>query len=328
MSAEALVKYFGNRVALEELSLHVESGERFVILGPSGAGKSTFLRIVAGLESPTSGALRICGADVRGVPADRRRVGLLFQEGALFEHLNVAHNLAFPLRMRAQGASARAASVSHTAQQFDLHPLLQRRVSTLSGGERRRVAIARALLSEPDLLLFDEPFVHLDENGRTLLRALLRDRGRLGGRAIVLVTHDHDDALALGDRIAVLLEGRVRQCGTPEEVYESPADTAVARFVGPFPMNIIDGLTIGEPHVLIGVRPQHVHFRPSGGDLRGKISQVAFAGHAWLATVESEAGSIAAVVTGGAPKTGETVALEFAREGIRRFDRTTGKARQ
>jgi len=322
------VKRFGNRVALEELSLRVEDEERFVILGPSGACKSTFLRIVAGLESPTSGALRICGADVLAVPAHRRRVGLLFQEGALFEHLDVAHNLAFPLQMRAERAPARAACVSRVARQFDLDPLLQRRVSSLSGGERRRVAIARALLREPDVLLFDEPFVHLDENGRALLHAIFCDRDRLGGRAVVVVTHDHGDALALGDRVAILLGGRVRQCATPAEVYESPADTDVARFVGPFPMNVFDGIAIGEPGVLAGIRPQHVLVRDSGGDLRGRISQVAFAGHAWVATVESEMGAISAVVSGRAPKTGETVALEFARERIRRFDRTTGKARR
>src|SRR6266478_1812943 len=236
-------KRFGKTSAVADVSVAVQSGEFFGLLGPSGCGKTTTLRIVAGLESPDTGSVEFNGRDITHLPSEKRGFGMVFQNYALFPHLNVFENVAFGLRAR--GLRVRTGSGSDRVPPNEIidrvHRALElvqlpgfdiRRVDELSGGQQQRVAIARAIAIEPALLLFDEPLSNLDVTLREETRGELRELvGRLGLTA-VYVTHDQEEAFALCDRIAVMFAGQILQIGLPRELYEQPARTAVARFLG------------------------------------------------------------------------------------------------
>lgn len=227
--------------ALDGLDLAVADGELMAVVGPSGCGKTTMLRIIAGLETPDAGAVRIAGRDVDRVPPERRDVAMVFQNGGLYPHLTVRGNLEFPLRMRRVPASERAERVERVAELVHVEALLDRRPGVLSGGERQRVALAKAMVREPACFLLDEPLASLDLPLRLRLRSEIKSlHGRLG-RTMIHVTHDQEEALALGDRLAVISSGRVQQVGAPLEVYRRPANRIVAGFVGALPMNLLDG---------------------------------------------------------------------------------------
>jgi thiamine transport system ATP-binding protein len=223
---------FDGKAALEDAWLEVAAGETMAVLGPSGSGKTTLLRVVAGLQAPESGRVLLDGSDLTGVPPHRRGIGLVFQDHALFPHRNVAENVGFGLRMR---GDPRAAVVARTAELLELVGLSgfeRRSVGTLSGGEQQRVALARALAPEPRLLLLDEPLGSLD---RRLRDRLLDDLARLFDEltlTALYVTHDQTEAFTLGDRVAVLREGRVAQVSTPDELWSAPVDEDIARFLG------------------------------------------------------------------------------------------------
>ncbi len=229
---EALGKRFGETTAVEELSLEVAEGEFLSLLGPSGCGKTTTLRMVAGFENPTGGTITIAGRDVTRLKPQKRDVGMVFQNYALFPHLDVRENVEFGLRSRGERKDASAAKVERALALVELEGFGKRKVQELSGGQQQRVALARALAPEPPLLLLDEPLSNLDaalrERTRAELRALLK---RLGMTA-VFVTHDQEEAFALSDRIAVLDRGRLQQLGTPEELYDAPTNPFVAAFLG------------------------------------------------------------------------------------------------
>ncbi len=231
--------YSGHVSALEALDLNVASGELLVVLGPSGSGKTTLLRLIAGLESPTSGALSIKGRDMTRVPAHRRDVAMVFQHPALYPHLSVFDNLAFSLRARGMTRNQTKSKVNTMAGLLGLDELLGRSPGSLSGGEKQRVAIGRALARQPSVLLFDEPFSSLDPPLHAALREEVVDLHRRFGTTLILVTHDQADALLMGDRIAILDRGRLLQCGTPKAVYHLPHHRFVATFVGSPPMNIL-----------------------------------------------------------------------------------------
>jgi iron(III) transport system ATP-binding protein len=237
LSLQNLSKHFGATKAVADVSIAVERGEFFGLLGPSGCGKTTTLRIIAGLELPDMGLVDFEGRDLTSVPPEHRGFGMVFQNYALFPHLNVFENVAFGLRARGrQGGSEGASRVDQRVNQalelVQLPGFGNRRVDELSGGQQQRVAIARAIAIEPALLLFDEPLSNLDvalrEDTRRELRALVK---RLGLTA-VYVTHDQEEAFALCDRIAVMKEGQVQQVGAPRELYDNPANVFVARFLG------------------------------------------------------------------------------------------------
>ncbi len=241
----------GAESAVLDVDLVSKEGEFLVFLGPSGSGKSTLLRMVAGLEEPTSGQVLIGGRDVtRAAPRDRR-IAMVFQSYALYPHLTVRQNIRFPLKAQRVPKSAHAEKITWAARLLGIEHLLDRRPRQLSGGERQRVALARAIVREPTLFLLDEPLSNLDAKLRASAREELSSFHRRVGTTTVYVTHDQVEAMAMGDRIVVLHKGVVRQIGTPGEVYDEPADTFVATFLGSPPMNLVEA-----DGVLVGFRPE------------------------------------------------------------------------
>lgn len=292
VSLVGLRKTYGALVAVEGLTLDLVPGSFTVLLGPSGCGKSTTLEMLAGLTEPDAGRVHVAGRDLTRVPAERRPVSLVFQKPLLLPHLSVAGNVGFGLRMRGVGRSERDSVVTEALAGVQLDGFGARRVSELSGGQEQRVALARALVLRPDVLLLDEPFSALDAPLRTRMRALVRDL--LDRRALtsLFVTHDLDEALALADRIVLMIEGRVVADGTPEELFASPPSLAVARFLGAtneLVGEVADGVFAAGairlptdaapgPGVLV-VRPELVRIDPPAPPrLRVRIEQVRFAG--------------------------------------------------
>src|SRR6267142_4104653 len=232
LSLKNISKSFGSTRAVTDVSLEVERGEFFGLLGPSGCGKTTTLRMIAGLEQPDSGSIEFDGKDITNLPAERRGFGMVFQNYALFPHLNVFENVAFGLRARHKTKSEIDERVTSALELVQLPGYGKRRVDELSGGQQQRVAIARAIAIEPALLLFDEPLSNLDVTLREETRSELRELvGRLGLTA-VYVTHDQEEAFALCDRISVMVGGRILQTGRPRDLYEHPAQLSVGKFLG------------------------------------------------------------------------------------------------
>ena len=229
---EQVTKRFGEVTAVDAVSLTVRRGELFALLRPSGCGKTTLLRLIGGLETPDSGAIRIHGEDMTRVPPHRRPVNMVFQHYALFPHLTVGENVAFGLPYKDVPRAERASRVERALELVRLAGYGKRRPDQLSGGQRQRVALARALVLEPQVLLLDEPLAALDPNLRKEVQVELKHLQRTLGISFVFVTHDREEALALSDRIAVMSHGRVEQTGTPAEVFERPATEFVARFLG------------------------------------------------------------------------------------------------
>jgi len=270
-----LERVYGSIVALSGVDLEVRQAEMLTVLGPSGCGKTTVLRLVAGLEQPDAGTIEIAGRRVAGpggsVPPERRRVGMVFQDYALFPHLSVADNVAYGIRRDPD----RAVRVAELLELVNLPDAGDRMPHELSGGMQQRVAMARALAPRPDIVLLDEPFSNLDAALRTQLRGDLREILRAAGASAILVTHDQDEALTLGDRMAVMVRGRIEQCDPPEIVYGEPATPFVATFVGTGNLVHADcrlgvGMTRLGPVRLVGasariaggalavIRPEHV----------------------------------------------------------------------
>ncbi|MGH7311669.1 MAG: ABC transporter ATP-binding protein [Candidatus Rokuibacteriota bacterium] len=245
-------KRFGEVHAVDGVDLSTKEGEFLVLLGPSGCGKTTLLRMIAGLEQPTSGEILIGGQVVNDLPPRARRIAMVFQSYALYPHMTVYRNIAFPLKAQGVARAEIERKVQWAAGLFDIDRLLQRKPRQLSGGERQRVALARAVVREPAVFLLDEPLSNLDAKLRASARDELQQFQRRIATTTIYVTHDQIEAMGLGDRIAVMQGGRVRQLGTPAEVYGEPADTFVAGFLGSPPMNILE-----RPDGLVGFRPEH-----------------------------------------------------------------------
>ena len=302
-----LRRAYGPVVALDGVDLEVRNGEMLTLLGPSGCGKTTLLRLVAGLESPDAGTVEIAGRRVAGpggsVPPERRRVSMVFQDHALFPHLSVADNVAYGIRRDPD----RSVRVAELLDLVSLPDSGARMPHELSGGMQQRVAIARALAPRPDVILLDEPFSNLDAALRTQLRGDLREILRLAGATAVLVTHDQDEALTLGDRMGVMVRGRIEQCDVPEVVYSEPASPFVATFVGT--ANLVQAnceggvgftrfgpvrLTNRPPptgRAIVVIRPEHFELAeapdgPAGGDT-WRIVRRRFAGSEILLEVEA-----------------------------------------
>jgi len=232
LALEGLTKRYGTFVAVEGATLSVERGAFLTLLGPSGSGKTTILMMVAGFAEPSAGRIRLAGRDITALPPERRDFGMVFQGYALFPHLTVAENVAFPLRVRGVGRAARDAKVRGALDLVQLAPFADRRPGQLSGGQQQRVALARALVFEPELLLLDEPLSALDRKLRAELQEELRALHRRVGRTFVNVTHDQEEALSLSDTVAILDHGRLQQVGAPAELYERPRTRFVADFLG------------------------------------------------------------------------------------------------
>ena len=239
VEVRGLSKHFGPVVAIDDVSFDLGPGEFVALLGPSGSGKTTVLMNVAGFLQPTSGRILVGGRDVVPLPANKRGIGMVFQKYALFPHMTVAENVAFPLKMRRWPKARRAAAVAEALSVVRLDGLAERMPSQLSGGQQQRVALARAIVFEPPLLLMDEPLGALDKKLREELQVEIKSLQRRLGVTVLFVTHDQDEALAMSDRIAVMNEGRIEQIGRPDKLYQMPRTRFVADFMGD--SNFFDG---------------------------------------------------------------------------------------
>lgn len=247
----------GDRPAVDSFSLTVKDGEFLVLVGPSGCGKSTTLRMVAGLELPTSGKISIAGKDVTNLPPKDRDIAMVFQNYALYPHMTVRENMAFALKLRGVKRAEIDRRVQAAAETLGLVDYLKRLPKALSGGQRQRVALGRAIVREPAVFLFDEPLSNLDAKMRVEMRAeIIRLHQRLGA-TMIYVTHDQTEAMTMGSRIVVMNEGRIQQVAPPLEVYERPANQFVATFIGTPPMNIFPAGSFGFERT-VGLRPEHI----------------------------------------------------------------------
>ena len=282
---ESLTKRFGSVVAVDSIDLSIDSGEFIVLVGPSGSGKTTSLRMVAGLETVTSGSIFIGDRDVADVHAKDRDVAMVFQTYALYPHMTVAENMGFALKLRKMPRDEIGRRVREVAATLGITEELPRKPATLSGGQQQRVALGRAIVRDPAVFLFDEPLSNLDAKLRVAMRGELIKLHRRLAATMIYVTHDQIEAMTMGDRIVVMHEGQIRQVGTPLNVYDDPDDIFVAGFIGSPTMNLLggtverhgdglafsaDGLTLDLPashaaarggHMTIGIRPEFLSLR-------------------------------------------------------------------
>ncbi|MFI6601990.1 ABC transporter ATP-binding protein [Nonomuraea sp. NPDC050536] len=302
--------YPGGVTALDALDLAIPDGEFFALLGPSGCGKTTLLRTIAGLETATGGSVVIGDRDVTGVQPGARDIAMVFQDYALFPHMDVTDNIAYPLRIKKMAKAARSGKAREVGARLGLEQLMDRRPGQLSGGQQQRVALARVMATQAQAFLFDEPLSNLDARLRLEARTFLKKLQRELGVTTVFVTHDQAEALAMADRMAVMEFGHIRQIGTPAEVFQRPANTFVAGFIGSTPMNLLDAVVRGDTlevagckvpvptsarglltdgeKIVYGVRPEYNAYsaEPVDGSLSGKVAIVENLGASHLVTLE------------------------------------------
>ena len=270
---ESVAKRWGETTAVQDMNLTAEEGRFLVLLGPSGCGKSTTLRIIAGLESPSNGRIWIDGRDVTDIPPAERRLSMVFQSYALFPHLSTAENILFGLKVRKVPTPERRRRLENVAELVGLSDLLDRKPSQLSGGQRQRVALARAVIAENSICLMDEPLSNLDAKLRHDMRVEIRALQKRLGMTVVYVTHDQTEAMSMADKVILMRDGKIEQEGTPDDLYNSPASTFTARFVGTPPMNLLNlssdsrGVVIegtdaliqsAKPGFQLGIRPEDI----------------------------------------------------------------------
>lgn len=349
ISIRNLRKEFGSFTAVQGSSFTIADGEFFMLLGPSGCGKTTTLRMIAGLELPTSGEIWIDGEEVGRKPARQRDIAFVFQMFALYPHMNVRRNICYPLVSQGMPKAQVAAKLDEVARILGLEHLLDRPVSGLSGGDRQRVALGRAIVRDPKCFLMDEPLGALDAEFRERMAEELRALHDRMGATTVYVTHDQLEAMQMGDKIVVMNNAVVEQFGTPQEVYDKPATMFVADFIGSPSMNFLrfdgsvaegateitlDGHSHGVPaqrqgasgKLVFGVRPEHVALSDAG-DYRGEVTAVEYLGTTQIITLDTPNGELKARIDSTkAVKTGERVGLSFEAPKITLFDESTGQA--
>jgi multiple sugar transport system ATP-binding protein len=275
LTLSQVTKSFGATHVIKGVDLAVEPGEFCVFVGPSGCGKSTLLRMIAGLEDVTSGTVTLDGTDITNTQPAKRGIAMVFQSYALYPHLTVRDNMGLALKQAGESRGAIRASTDRAAAMLSLGPLMDRRPAELSGGQRQRVAIGRAIVRTPKLFLFDEPLSNLDAALRVATRIEIARLHRDLGATMVYVTHDQVEAMTLADRIVVLRAGLVEQAGPPMELYNNPANTFVAGFIGSPQMNFLKAPALGQGGETIGIRPEHLTIVPPGqGPVTGTVSHV------------------------------------------------------
>ena len=314
LTLKSVSKSFGAVKAVDQVSLHVPHGTFVCMLGPSGCGKTTLLRMIAGLEEPTGGHIELDGQDITGQPAHARDFGMVFQSLALFPHLSVGENIAYPLRIRGKSSADQAARVEELLHLVRLPGMAGRSIAQLSGGQRQRVAIARALALSPRLFLLDEPLSALDAKLREAMQVELRQLQQQLGITTIVVTHDQREAMTMADLVVVMGEGRIRQADAPVDVYRRPADTFVAGFIGL--TNLIEAhsdttgrvsaaggviadlaLPAGARKAMLSVRPEDVKLGPVNGEtIAGKITFVRDLGATIEIFIEAGGSQIVAVI--------------------------------
>ena len=321
---DRLVKSFGKTDVIRDLSLTIADGEFCVFVGPSGCGKSTLLRLIAGLEEATDGKIMIDGRDVtRAAPYDRG-LSMVFQSYALYPHMTVRDNIAFALRTAKRPEAEIAAKVAEAARMLQLEPYLDRKPSALSGGQRQRVAIGRAVVRDPAAFLFDEPLSNLDAALRSDTRLEIARLHKSLGATMIYVTHDQIEAMTLADRIVVLNGGKIMQAGSPRELYDRPANTFVAQFIGSPRMNLIPAAALAaapQGATQIGLRPEDLRLDPQG-PLQGRIDALEYHGADLSVFVDcGAAGRVNLRLAGQEPlNEGDIITLGFAAERMHPFD--------
>ncbi len=269
---EQVTKSFGDVTVIPPLDLTIEDGEFAVFVGPSGCGKSTLLRLIAGLEDVSSGAIVIDGKDATAIPPAKRGLAMVFQSYALYPHMTVRKNIAFPLRMAGMDQAEQNRLVEQAAAVLNLTDYLERRPGQLSGGQRQRVAIGRAIVREPAAFLFDEPLSNLDAALRVGMRLEISEMHNRLKTTMIYVTHDQVEAMTMADKIVVLHAGRIEQVGSPLELYRAPKNTFVAGFIGSPKMNLITGAEAQRHQAhTIGIRPEHMSVSATEGTWSGVV---------------------------------------------------------
>ncbi|MEM9551491.1 MAG: ABC transporter ATP-binding protein [Pseudomonadota bacterium] len=342
-------KEFGDFVAVKESSFTIEDGEFFMLLGPSGCGKTTTLRMIAGLELPTSGEIYLDGEEISQKPASERDIAFVFQMFALYPHMNVRRNISYPLISQGMPRAQVKAKVAEVARILGIEDILDRPVGGLSGGDRQRVALGRAIVREPKAFMMDEPLGALDAEFREHMAEELRALHDRMGATTVYVTHDQLEAMQMGDKIVVMNSSVVEQFGTPQEIYDKPATMFVADFIGSPSMNFLpfeDKIAPGGSSVRLnghqarvpelregaggklafGVRPEHI-LLTDNSDYRARVIATEYLGTTQIVTMQSPNGELKARI--GAGQTvhpDDTVGLDFRSETVTIFDQVSGRA--
>ncbi len=344
-----LCKEFGDFTAVRSSSFTVNDGEFFMLLGPSGCGKTTTLRMIAGLELPTSGEIFIDGEEVGRKPASQRDIAFVFQMFALYPHMNVRRNISYPLASQGMPKPQIRERVAEVARILGIEDILDRSVGGLSGGDRQRVALGRAVVRSPKCFLMDEPLGALDAEFREHMSEELRNLHDRMGATTIYVTHDQLEAMQKGDRIVVMNHGVIEQLGEPQDIYDKPATMFVADFIGSPPMNFLNvqgaletgstsvklnGRPVEVPalresvsgEVIFGVRPEHVLFADSSG-YRGEITATEYLGTTQIVSLTTANGELKARIPSDQPaRIGETVGLEFGSAAVTLFEAASGRA--
>ena len=313
-----VTRHFGPVKAVDGVNLSIEEGAFFAMLGPSGSGKTTCLRLISGFDSPTTGTIRIMGEDVSRTPPHLRNVNTVFQDYALFPHMNVRDNVAYGLMVKGVGKALRQTKAEELLALVKLSGYGDRKPGQLSGGQRQRVALARALINEPRVLLLDEPLGALDLKLREAMQDELKALQKRLGITFVFVTHDQNEALSMADSLAVFSEGKIAQIGTPADIYDRPATRFVADFVGS--SNILPpDLTraLGGPAAWASLRPEATRLAATG-PVTGTVTALRYLGTGTRVVIQMQGTEIAAMVAAGqaVPDPGSTTAIAFAPEAL------------
>ncbi len=323
ITLKQVVKRFDTTTVIPPLDLSIEDGEFVVFVGPSGCGKSTLLRLIAGLEDVTEGTIEIDGVNATDLPPAKRGLAMVFQSYALYPHMSVRKNIAFPLKMAGMDKAAIDAKVNYAASTLNLSDYIDRRPGQLSGGQRQRVAIGRAIVREPSAFLFDEPLSNLDAALRGNMRLEITELHQTLATTMVYVTHDQVEAMTMADKIVVLRAGFIEQVGSPLDLYREPANVFVAGFIGSPAMNLITGKN-AEEHgaTTIGVRPEHFALSLESGTWSGVVGVSEHLGSDTFLRVNVEGiGYLTARADGEFPaRHGDTVYLTPEPERVHRFD--------
>ncbi len=321
---QSVTRHFGAVKAVDGVDLTIAEGAFFAMLGPSGSGKTTCLRLISGFEKPSSGMIRIFGQDVSDVPPNRRNVNTVFQDYALFPHLNVRDNVAYGLMVKGMSRSQRYARAEEMLSVVKLDDYGMRKPAQLSGGQRQRVALARALVNEPRVLLLDEPLGALDLKLREAMQDELKSLQQRLGITFVFVTHDQHEALSMADSLAVFNDGRIAQIGTPADIYARPRTRFVADFVGS--SNVLPpGVTraLGGPAKWSSLRAEALTLSPPGGSvLSGPVTTLRYLGAGTRVMIAAAGTDIGVIVPAGqpVPNPGDTVGLAFAPDALHVMD--------
>ena len=311
VSIKGLSRSFGDVRAVAGVDLDIYEGEFITLLGPSGSGKTTVLRMIAGFEKPDSGTIDLAGKDVSQLPPYERDVNTVFQDYALFPHMNVISNIEYGLKVKGVAKEECSARALEALKQVRLEGYGERKPSQLSGGQRQRVALARALVNRPSVLLLDEPLGALDLKLREQMQIELKELQREVGITFIFVTHDQEEALTMSDRIAVFNNGKIEQLGTPREIYENPVSSFVSEFVGQTNKIVMDGTRIN-------IRPESVSVSKSEASgnrsLQGNLRDVIFVGAITRYLVDTNCGPVISVVPEGDLKVGDAVTVSWEKE--------------